>query len=135
MTRTRIRIGKELLPKNGDISINNVYQKAVHALKKHPKIIESNYDREDYGGKDRFYFYKFKLQEIGDFTAFENQFENTLEHLKNIQYEQLTAEMSEVDDEIFEILSKHEIIRSYKPSFDETLDKIIVQGMQKKVDE
>ncbi|MBS3778669.1 MAG: hypothetical protein KGY50_05215 [Candidatus Thermoplasmatota archaeon] len=139
LTRTRIRIGKELLPKqkSNDTDekhhIAQVYQKAVTVLKRKPRIVQTAYDREDYGGKDRFYFYKISVDEIGEFTAVEQQFETTLDHVKNVQYEQLTAGMSEVDDEIFDILSKYDIIKNYKPSFDETLDKIIVDSMRKKV--
>ena len=129
LTKSRIRIGKELLPKeNGEFK--KIYDRAAAILKEKPKIIESAYSRADFGGTtDRFYFYKFTLKDFGEFTAIEQQYEKTFANIRNMQYEQLIAEMSKIDDEIFNVLTEKNIIKSHKPDFFEKLDEYMVNDL------
>jgi len=129
LTKTRIRIGKELLPKDKD-EFKKIYDRATAILRKKPKIIESTYSRADFGGTtDRFYYYKFILKDFCEFTAIEQQYETTYDNIRNMQYEQLIAEMSEIDDEIFDVLTEKNIIKSYKPDFFEILDEQMINDL------
>lgn len=136
--RKCIEIGKELLPNIGDITdeeerdyIKELYDEAIIILKSvkiDKRSISFNF--QDFG-KDRIPVYKIKADDGGSCHAEKEELNLVLESFIQMQFEDHISSLQQVDDEIFHILVKYEIIKKSNPSFNDMIDEMIKKDFPK----
>lgn len=126
----RIDLGKELLPTDLEDTeeqkiIDKIYKKASDTLKEQwPKKRSINFSYVDIGGK-RYTVLKLEAGDASNCSTEKEEFMQVKEDFIQQQYEQHCGNLQEVYNEIFHMLTIHDIIKKEDKTPDELIEELI----------
>lgn len=134
--RKCIEIGKELLPMDLDNTeeqkkINDIYDEACDILETEipakRNIIYSYFS----DGKTKFPIYKLSSADAKDCQAEMEKLDEIKKDFVNQQHEQHIGALTRVDNQVFHMLVKHDIVKKHKPTITDILNKKIKERFEK----
>lgn len=127
-----VTIGKDLLPKNGDSEIEEIYQRAKATLKTAiPSERKISFESQDIVGK-KYPIYYLESDDAGKCQAETERLNDVKMDFKNQQYENIIGELQELDDDISHVLIINEIIPLSEPTLGELMEQRLKDRYQKK---
>src|SRR4030042_1361876 len=122
----KIKENKEnKISKEDNDEIDRIYEKAKEKLKTaKPGKRFITFGSQDIAGT-KYPVYCLKADDAGECHAETERLDFVRMDFKNQQYEKITGELQEVDDEIFNMLVKYDIIKAHRSTIKDILDKKI----------